>query len=124
MGDVDPDENPLDGELEADLPEEFKRVKPSKIVSGVLKEHQQCVRKKQWNRARLVSSQRASRPLRPTRHYGDFVAAIAAITIVPTIGPTALKQQGPVSSKGPVLRDPDLITFGVQHILQIVAIDQ
>jgi hypothetical protein len=36
MGDVDPNENPLDGELEADLPEEFKRVKPSKIVSACL----------------------------------------------------------------------------------------
>jgi hypothetical protein len=36
MGDKDPDENPLDGELEADLPEEFKRVKPSKIVSACL----------------------------------------------------------------------------------------
>jgi hypothetical protein len=28
MGDVDPDENPLDGELEAELPDELQNVKP------------------------------------------------------------------------------------------------
>ncbi len=28
MGDVDPDENPLDGELESELPEDMQRVRP------------------------------------------------------------------------------------------------
>ena len=28
LGDVDPDENPLDAELEAELPEELQRVRP------------------------------------------------------------------------------------------------
>jgi hypothetical protein len=28
MGDVDPDENPLDGELETELPDDMQRVRP------------------------------------------------------------------------------------------------
>jgi hypothetical protein len=31
-GDIDPDENPLDAELEAELPEEFQKVKPLDVM--------------------------------------------------------------------------------------------
>jgi hypothetical protein len=31
-GDIDPDENPLDAELEAELPKEFQKVKPLDVM--------------------------------------------------------------------------------------------
>jgi hypothetical protein len=31
-GDIDPDENPLHAELEAELPEEFQKVKPLDVI--------------------------------------------------------------------------------------------